>query len=365
MRAGTRGPGTLEWGPVAAPGADPGVSLLTFSGAPVIYPPTGGCGGQPRRPGSGTGVVAGLHARGHQLRFGRRRADCTGRRADRWAAALFATFGWHAVPGRVRDLLTRWRCSCWPWRRRPGSRGRRTVRFLDEEDGPAGRGIVAAANATKYVTPVFYRVFVLVSLAVWRRRAHHAWLAALVSVFCSWLALTGLAIVAGRTTGEASRPAPWPARRHAPVMAGSAKCLDIWTSRLFLAGARRGTGRPGRGTREAWPRSGLSPRAAPAWQARLHTTVGLESTRFGAAVRRDRAGYAMARLSWLIRAMAGPRSWRCRLPRPRCSARWARQPGCDGGVAERGHVVRLLGSVAGLDLGTTGERTMTSKFIAP
>ena len=271
-----------------------------FSGAPVIYPPLGAVadslGGLAAARvlslGFMLGVTSLLWATAGRL---------YGRRAALLAAGLFATLAGTQFLGAFATFdamalfllaLAAWlgvRAADCPFRTR-------TALLV------AAGIILAAANATKYATALFTPVvLVVVSLAVWRRREGGAWLAALVTVFCSWIALVWVAIAAGGRDYWRGITASTLARPQADIpVTAVLRSAYIWTSLILLLavlGAVLAVRAEGRG--KLLP-AVLTAAAvlAPAGQARLHTTVGLQKhVVFGAWFAAIAAGYAMARLS--------------------------------------------------------------------
>ncbi len=152
--------------------------------------------------------------------------------------------------------------------------------------------------ATALFTPV---VLVAVALAVWRKHEGGAWLAALLTVLCSWLVLVAAAIAAGGreywlgiTSSTLARP-----RSEVPVTTVLHSAY-VWTS-LILVLAVLGAVLASRSEARGKFLPAVLAAAAllvPAEQARLHTTVSLQKhVVFGAWFAAIAAGYAMARLS--------------------------------------------------------------------
>jgi hypothetical protein len=247
-----------------------------FSGAPVIYPPLGSVadslGGLAAARvlslGFMLGVTSLLWATAGRL---------YGRRAALLAAGLFATLAGTQFLGAFATFdamalfllaLAAWlgvRAADYPFRTR-------TTLLV------ATAVILAAANATKYATAVFAPVvFVVVCLAVWRRRdGGGAGLVALLTVLCSWIALAGTAMAIG------------------------GRDYYIWTSLILLLAVLGAVLAARAGGRGKLLPAVLTAAAllAPVGQARLHTTVGLQKhVVFGAWFAAIAAGYAMARLS--------------------------------------------------------------------
>jgi hypothetical protein len=161
---------------------------------------------------------------------------------------------------------------------------------------------LAAADAVKYATALFTPVVLAaVALAVWRKHQGGAWLAAPVTVFCSWLTLVAAAVIVGGqeyrlgiTSSTLARP-----RSDVPITTVLHSAY-VWTS-LILVLAVLGAVLAGLGnTRGKFLPAVLAAAAllVPVEQARLHTTVSLQKhVVFGAWFAAIAAGYAMARLS--------------------------------------------------------------------
>jgi 4-amino-4-deoxy-L-arabinose transferase-like glycosyltransferase len=271
-----------------------------FSGAPVIYPPLGAiadsAGGLAAARILSLGLMLGvtglLWATASRL---------YGRRAALLASGLFATLAGVQFLGAFATFdamalfllaLAAWlgvRAADHPFRTR-------TVLLV------AAGIILAAANATKYATVLFAPVVLaVVSLAVWRRREDGAWLAALLTMLCSWIALAGIAVAVGGRDYWRGITASTLARPQADIpVTAVLRSAYIWTSLILLL-AVLGAVLAIRAER----RGNLLPAVlavaallAPAGQARLHTTVGLQKhVVFGAWFAAIAAGYAMARLS--------------------------------------------------------------------
>jgi len=161
---------------------------------------------------------------------------------------------------------------------------------------------MAVADAVKYATALFTPVvLVVVALAVWRRHGGGAWLAASLTVLCSWLILVVASLAAGSreyrlgfTTSTLDRPqsniAVTTVLQHAYVWTSLILVLAVLGAVLASRSRERGKLLP----------AFLAAAAllAPAEQARLHTTVSLQKhVVFGAWFAAIAAGYAMARLS--------------------------------------------------------------------
>jgi hypothetical protein len=144
-------------------------------------------------------------------------------------------------------------------------------------------------------------VLVVVSLAVWRRREGGAWLAALVTVLCPWIALAGIAIRAGGRDYWRGITASTLARPQADTAVTTVlRSAYIWTSLILILAVLGAVLAARAGGRGKLLPAVLTAAAllAPAGQARLHTTVGLQKhVVFGAWFAAIAAGYAMARLS--------------------------------------------------------------------
>jgi Dolichyl-phosphate-mannose-protein mannosyltransferase len=291
--------GHLEWARWLHQAAIPDFPSY-FSGAPVIYPPLGAVadslGGLAAARVLSLGfmlvVTSLLWATAGRL---------YGRRAALLAAGLFATlvgtqflgaFATYDAMALFLLALVAWlgvRAADCPFRTR-------TTLLV------AAGVILAAANATKYATALFTPVVLaVVSLAVWRRREGIAWLVAMVTLFCSWIALVWVAIALGGRDYWEGVTASTLARPQADVPAAAVlRSAYIWTSLILLLAvlgvvlAARAEGR-GKLLPAVLTAAAL---LAPAGQARLHTTVGLQKhVVFGAWFAAIAAGYAMARLS--------------------------------------------------------------------
>ena len=167
-----------------------------FSGAPVIYPPLGAMadsiGGL-----AAARILSLCFMLGVTSLLWATTARLYGRRAALLAAGLFATLAGTQFLGAIATFdpmalfllaLAAWlgvrSADCQFWTR--------TALLVTTG------ATLAAADAVKYATALFTPVvLVVVALAVWRQRGGGGWLAALLSVFCSWLMLVVAAIVAG------------------------------------------------------------------------------------------------------------------------------------------------------------------------
>jgi hypothetical protein len=162
--------------------------------------------------------------------------------------------------------------------------------------------VLAVADAVKYAT-VLYAPVVLAAaaLAVWQRHGKRAGLVALATVLCSWLApLTAALAGGGRQYWLGITASTLTRQPSDAAMTTVIRSAYIWTS-LILVLAILGTvlasrsDLPGRLLPAALTAAAL---LAPAAQATLHTTVGLQKhVVFGAWFAAIAAGYAMARLS--------------------------------------------------------------------
>jgi 4-amino-4-deoxy-L-arabinose transferase-like glycosyltransferase len=271
-----------------------------FSGAPVIYPPLGALadsiGGLAAARILSLCFMLGVTSLlwGTTIRL-------YGQRAAVLAAALFATLAGAQFLGAFAtfDAMALFLLALAAWL---GVRSA-DYRFRTRTALLIAAGVtLAAADAAKYATTLFTPVvLVVVALAVWRRHEGGAWLAAVLTVLCTWLVLIGVAIVAGGhdywlgiTTSTLARP-----QSDVPVTL-ILKSAYVWTSLILVLA---GLGAVLASRREA--RGKLLPAVlvaaallVPAEQARLHTTVSLQKhVVFGAWFAAIAAGYAMARLS--------------------------------------------------------------------
>jgi 4-amino-4-deoxy-L-arabinose transferase-like glycosyltransferase len=271
-----------------------------FSGAPVIYPPLGAVADS-----VGGLAAARLLSLGFMLAvtslLWATAGRLYGKRAALLSAGLFATLAGTQFLGAFATFdamalfflaLAAWlgvRAADYPFRTR--------MALL-----VATGVILAAANATKYATALFTPVVLtVVSMAVWRRREGGASLAALLTVLCSWIALAGVTIAAGGRDYWRGITASTLARPQADAAVTAVlRSAYIWTSLVLLLavlGAVLAARAPGRG-RLLPAVLAAAALLAPAGQARLHTTVGLQKhVMFGAWFAAIAAGYAMARLS--------------------------------------------------------------------
>jgi 4-amino-4-deoxy-L-arabinose transferase-like glycosyltransferase len=271
-----------------------------FSGSPVIYPPLGAladdAGGL-----TAARLLSLCFMLGVTSLLWATTARLYGHRAALLAAGLFATLAGTQFLGgfATYDAMALFLLALATWlgvrSADCGSRARAALLLA------AGLAL-AMADATKYATALFCPV-VLVTVALAARRAHRAsaWLASALTILCSWLLLLAVAAVAGGRPYWHGVTSSTLARRQAsaPVTAVLHSAY-IWTSLiLFLAvlgtvlacwGEKRARSLP----------AALAAAAllAPAGEARLHTTTGLQKhVVFGAWFAAIAAGYAMARLS--------------------------------------------------------------------
>ena len=183
-----------------------------FSGAPVIYPPLGALADS----------IAGLAAArilslcfmlGVTSLLWATTTRLYGRRAALLAAGLFATLAGTQFLGAIAtfDSMALFLLALAAWL---GVRSA-DCQFWTRTALLITTGVtLAAADAVKYATALFTPVvLVVVALAVWRQHRGGAWLAALLTVLCSWLVLVVAAIVAGGqeywlgiTTSTLARP---------------------------------------------------------------------------------------------------------------------------------------------------------------
>jgi 4-amino-4-deoxy-L-arabinose transferase-like glycosyltransferase len=277
-----------------------------FSGAPVIYPPLAAAAD------SLGGLVA---ARLLSLCFmlgvtGLLWATTVrlyGRRAALLASGLFATLAGTQFLGAFAtfDAMALFLLALAAWL---------AVRAAAPATGgwsPSRTALLAAAglalataNAVTYPTVLFTPVVLAVAaLAARRERPGRAWLAALVTVGGSWLALAaaaaaigGRAYWQGVTASTLARPAAdapvTTVLRSAYVWTGLILVLAVLGAAIALASRAEAGGKPLPAVLAA------AALLAPAGQAVLHTTVSLHKhVVLGAWFAAIAAGYAMARLS--------------------------------------------------------------------
>jgi len=271
-----------------------------FSGAPVLYPPLGALadsiGGL-----AAARILSLCFMLGVTSLLWATTARLYGRRAALLAAALFATlagtqflgaFATYDAMALLLLALAAWLgvrsvgCQFWV----------RTALLIS-----AG-AVLAVADAVKYATVLLTPVvLVVVALAVWQRRGGGAWLSAGLTVGCSWFILILAAVAAGgRDYRLGIRTSTLDRPQSDVAVTTILQRAYVWTS-LVLVLAVLGAVLASRS--EA--RAKLLPAVlaavallAPAAQARLHTTVGLQKhVVFGAWFAAIAAGYAMARLS--------------------------------------------------------------------
>ncbi len=271
-----------------------------FSGAPVLYPPLGALadsiGGL-----AAARILSLCFMLGVTSLLWAATARLYGRRAALLAAALFATLAGTQFLGAFAtyDAMALFLLALATWLgvRSAGCQFRARTALL------AAAGVtLAAADAVKYATALFTPVvLIVVALAVWRRRGGGAWLLAGLTAGGSWLILVLAAIAAGGRdywlgirTSTLDRPA------SDVAVTTILQRAYVWTS-LILVLAVLGAVLASRGEARAKFLPAVLAAAAllaPAAQARLHTTVGLQKhVVFGAWFAAIAAGYAMARLS--------------------------------------------------------------------
>jgi Dolichyl-phosphate-mannose-protein mannosyltransferase len=271
-----------------------------FSGAPVIYPPLGALadsvGGLAAARilslGFMLGVTSLLWATAARL---------YGYRAALLAAALFATLAGTQFLGAFATYdamalfllaLAAWlgvRSADCPFRAR-------TALLI------ATGVTLAAADAVKYATVLFTPVvLVLVASAVWRRRGNGAWLAAGLTAGCSWLVVVIAAIAVGGRDYWLGITASTLDRPLSDVAVTTIlQRAYVWTSLIVVLAVLGAVLASRTEARAKFLPAVLAAAAllAPAAQARLHTTVGLQKhVVFGAWFAAIAAGYAMSRLS--------------------------------------------------------------------
>ena len=271
-----------------------------FSGAPVIYPPLGALadsiGGL-----AAARVLSLFFMLGVTSLLWATTARLYGRRAALLAAGLFATLAGTQFLGAFATFdamaLFLLALAAWLGVRSADCQFRTGAALL-----LTAGATLAVADAVKYATALFTPVVLAaVALAVWRKHEGGAWLAALLSVLCSWLVLVAAAVVAGGreyrlgiTSSTLARP--W---SDVPVTTVLHRAY-VWTS-LILVLAVLGAVLASRGKTRGKLLPAVLAAAAllvPAEQARLHTTVSLQKhVVFGAWFAAIAAGYAMARLS--------------------------------------------------------------------
>lgn len=271
-----------------------------FSGSPVIYPPLGALADSVGGLAAARilslcfmlGVTSLLWATTDRL---------YGQRAALLAAALFATLagtqflGAFATFDAMALLLLAF--AAWLGVRSVDSQFPVRIVLLI-----ATGAVLAAADAVKYATALFTPVVVVVvALAVWRRCGLGVAVTAGLAVLGSWLTLVTVGIFAGGrdywlgiTTSTLYRP------ESDVALTTILQRAYVWTSLILVLavlGAVFATRSETRG--KLLPAAlALAAFLAPAEQARLHTTVGLQKhVVFGAWFAAIAAGYAMARMS--------------------------------------------------------------------
>jgi hypothetical protein len=271
-----------------------------FSGAPVLYPPVAALadsiGGL-----AAARILSLCFMLGVTSLLWAATARLYGRRAALLAAALFATLagtqflGAFATYDAMALLLLA--LGAWLGVRSAGCQfWTRTALLI------AAGTALAVADAVTYATALFTPVvLVVVALAVRQRRGGRAWLSAGLTVGCSWLIAILAAMAAGGRdywlgirTSILDRPA------SDVAITTILQRAYVWTS-LILVLAVLGAVLASRSEARAKVLPAILAAAAllaPAAQARLHTTVGLQKhVVFGAWFAAIAAGYAMARLS--------------------------------------------------------------------
>jgi 4-amino-4-deoxy-L-arabinose transferase-like glycosyltransferase len=271
-----------------------------FSGAPVIYPPLGAladsAGGL-----AAARVLSLCFMLGATSLLWATTARLYGQRAALLAAGLFATLAGTQFVGAFAtfDAMALFLLALAAWLGvRSADCQFRTRTVLLVTTGAT----LAVADAAKYATTLFTPVVLAaVALAAWRKHEGSAWLAALLTVLCSWLMLITAAVAGsgreywlGITSSTLARP-----RSDVPATTVLHSAY-VWTS-LILVLAVLGAVLAIRGNARGKLLPAVLAAAAllvPAEQARLHTTVSLQKhVVFGAWFAAIAAGYAMARLS--------------------------------------------------------------------
>jgi Dolichyl-phosphate-mannose-protein mannosyltransferase len=271
-----------------------------FSGAPVLYPPLGALA-------DSVGGLAAARLLSLCFMFGvtsllwATTVRLYGQRAAVLASALFATLAGTQFLGAFAtfDSMALFLLSLAVWfgvRSAECAFRARNILLI------AAGCTLATADAVKYTTALFTPVVVIVvAVAVRRQQPGGAWLAAVLALAGSWLALLGAAIRAGGhqywlgfTTSTLSRP-----ESDFPVSTVLQHAY-MWTSLVLvlavigavLAVRRESSGRFLPAVLVA------AALLVPIEQARLHTTVSLQKhVVFGAWFAAIAAGYAMARFS--------------------------------------------------------------------
>jgi hypothetical protein len=271
-----------------------------FSGAPVIYPPLGALadsmGGLAAARILSLGFMLGVTSL-----LWATTARLYGYRAALLAAALFATLAGTQFLGAFAtyDAMALFLLALAAWlgvRSADCQLRARTALLI------AAGGTLAAADAVKYVTVLFTPVVLVVAAAaVWRRRGGGGWLAAGLTAGCSWLVLVIAAIAAGGRDYWRGITASTLDRPLSDVAVTTiVQRAYVWTSLVVVLAVLGAVLAARSEVRARFLPAVLAAAAllAPAAQARLHTTVGLQKhVVFGAWFTAIAAGYAMARLS--------------------------------------------------------------------
>ena len=271
-----------------------------FSGASVLYPPLGALA-------DGVGGLAAARLLSLCFMLGvtsllwAATARLYGRRAALLAAGLFATIAGTQFLGAFAtyDAMALFLLALAAWL---GVRSADSQSWTRAALLMATGVTLAAADAVKYATTLFTPVvLVVVASAAWRRRGGGAWLAAGLTAGCAWLTLIIAAVVAGGrdywrgiTASTLDRP------RSDVAVTTILQHAYVWTSLILVLAVLGSVLATRSEVRAKFLPAVLTTAAllAPAAQARLHTTVGLQKhVVFGAWFAAIAAGYAMARLS--------------------------------------------------------------------
>lgn len=290
--------GHLEWAHWLHNAPIPDFSAY-FSGAPVIYPPLGAIADSLDGLAAAR-ILSVCFMLGVTTLLWATTARLYGRRAALLAAGLFATLAGTQFLGAFAtyDAMALFLLALATWL---------GVRAADRPSGTwtvlafVAGAILAAANATKYATVLFTPVVLaILALVAWRRRDAKAWLAQL-AVLCSWLTLTGIAMMAGGRSYWQGITASTLARPQSDIPATTVlRNAYIWTSLIVVLAVLGAVLASRSQTRGKFLPTVLAGAVflAPAGQAFLHTAVGLQKhVVFGAWFAAIAAGYAMARLS--------------------------------------------------------------------
>ena len=271
-----------------------------FSGSPVIYPPIGAladsAGGL-----AGARILSLCFMLGVTSLLWATTGRLYGQRAALLAVGLFATLAGTQFLGAFATFdamaLFLLALAAWLGVRSAGCRLRTRIVLLI-----VAGGTLAMADAAKYATALFTPVVLaVVALAAWRQHRGGAWLTAVATVLSSWLVLVCGGIRAGGREYWLGIVSSTLARPPSDAPVGTVlRSAYQWTSLILVLAvlgavlARQGRER-GKGLPAILAAAAL---LAPAWQARLHTTVSLQKhVVFGAWFAAIAAGYAMARLS--------------------------------------------------------------------